>query len=401
MSPISDLSKHGFKNGPLWRLPFMSIGILFLVLLTITSVACNVDLPVFSNLKIEPARVKVGEEVTISVKVTIQRDQLVDVRLYIDGTLVETQSEFINPSKTFIFKRTENTPGTYSVDIQGLTGSYTVDPLPLPAQSPITYTITASSDIHGSISPAGVVPVNSGSNRALVINANLGYQIDNVMVDGVLVGAVASYDFNNVTANHTISASFVSSAPTTLSTPSPTPPLTTPSTTTTSALVPVTINFDQLTVPASGAATFPKDQYKSLGVIIFLPQKDYFVTVRHLLTGNGAYSQPYSISFGNTGVEVEFVNPSTGVDSVTNLVSAWVGDKSGERDEITMTAYDINGQVIATTIYVSQPQNRLDNATDFGLVEIRREGIHRIVFTDNNSSGADMDDFTFNPPNAP
>ena len=34
------------------------------------------------------------------------------------------------------------------------------------------------------------------------------YQIADVLVDGVSVGAVASYTFNDVAANHTIAASF-------------------------------------------------------------------------------------------------------------------------------------------------------------------------------------------------
>jgi hypothetical protein len=232
MSVISASSTRGSRNRFLERVLLFakaSIGFLFLALLVTMSAACNVDLPVFSDLKIEPSRVKVGEEVTISARVTIERDQRIDVRLYIDGTLVETQSEFINPSRIFSFKRIENTPGTYHVDIEGLTGSYTVDPLPSPAQSPATYTITASSDTHGSISPVGALTVNSGSSQTFVISADVGYQVNKVMVDGVPVGALASYSFTNVTANHVISASFANivlpTATATTSTPSPTPTL--------------------------------------------------------------------------------------------------------------------------------------------------------------------------------
>jgi hypothetical protein len=167
-----------------------------------------------------------------------------------------------------------------------------------------------------------------------------------------------------------------------------------------------TINFDSLTVPESGAAAIPKDQFKQLGVI-FTPvsadssqRNDTFSVVRHLLTGNGAHSQPYAASYGWSGwkLEASFVDSNTGADAVTNFVSAYVGDKSGEPDAITMTAYDMNGNVIASASYTSQPQSRLDDATDFGVVEIAREGIHRVVFTDDSSSGADMDDFAFNPP---
>jgi hypothetical protein len=71
-----------------------------------------------------------------------------------------------------------------------------------------TYTITASAGTGGTISPSGSVSVNYGANQAFSITANTGYQIASVTVDGVSQGAIASYTFTNVTANHTISASF-------------------------------------------------------------------------------------------------------------------------------------------------------------------------------------------------
>ena len=72
-----------------------------------------------------------------------------------------------------------------------------------------TYTITASAGANGSITPSGAVSVNSGDNQTFTIAANNGYHVADVLVDGVSVGAVTGYSFNNVTANHTISASFV------------------------------------------------------------------------------------------------------------------------------------------------------------------------------------------------
>jgi hypothetical protein len=71
-----------------------------------------------------------------------------------------------------------------------------------------TYTITPSVGIGGVISPASAVSVNSGANQTITISPNTGYGIANVVVDGTSVGAVSTYTFTNVTANHTISASF-------------------------------------------------------------------------------------------------------------------------------------------------------------------------------------------------
>ena len=71
-----------------------------------------------------------------------------------------------------------------------------------------TYIITASAGTGGTISPNGSVSVNHGANQAFTITANTGYQVSSVTVDGTSVGAVSSYTFSNVTANHTISATF-------------------------------------------------------------------------------------------------------------------------------------------------------------------------------------------------
>jgi YDG domain/MBG domain (YGX type)/F5/8 type C domain len=71
-----------------------------------------------------------------------------------------------------------------------------------------TFNIIASAGAGGTITPQGTVMVPSGSNQAFTIAANTGFQIADVLADGVSVGAVSSYTFNNVTANHTISATF-------------------------------------------------------------------------------------------------------------------------------------------------------------------------------------------------
>ncbi|MCC6649833.1 MAG: hypothetical protein IT348_01635, partial [Candidatus Eisenbacteria bacterium] len=71
-----------------------------------------------------------------------------------------------------------------------------------------TYTITASAGANGSISPSGAVSVDHGANQAFTITPDANYHVADVLVDAVSVGAVTSYTFTNVTASHTISASF-------------------------------------------------------------------------------------------------------------------------------------------------------------------------------------------------
>ena len=71
----------------------------------------------------------------------------------------------------------------------------------------IRYSITATTDVNGSISPAGVTNICSGD-QSYVITPNSGYHISDVQVDGSSVGAVTSYTFSSVAANHSINATF-------------------------------------------------------------------------------------------------------------------------------------------------------------------------------------------------
>jgi hypothetical protein len=73
------------------------------------------------------------------------------------------------------------------------------------------FTITASAGSGGSISPSGGVVVAQGASQTFTITPNSGFSISSVTVDGANQGAVTSYTFNNVQANHTISAAFQSS----------------------------------------------------------------------------------------------------------------------------------------------------------------------------------------------
>ncbi|MEK7399912.1 MAG: cohesin domain-containing protein, partial [Candidatus Poribacteria bacterium] len=75
-----------------------------------------------------------------------------------------------------------------------------------------TFTITASAGANGSIIPSGTLNVNSGTDLIFAIIANVGYHIADVLVDGASVGVVNIYTFTNVTANHTISATFEATA---------------------------------------------------------------------------------------------------------------------------------------------------------------------------------------------
>ncbi len=71
------------------------------------------------------------------------------------------------------------------------------------------YTITASAGSNGSISNSGISTICEGNSSVTYsITTNSGYFIEDVLIDGVSQGAISTYKFNNVTANHTISATF-------------------------------------------------------------------------------------------------------------------------------------------------------------------------------------------------
>lgn len=71
-----------------------------------------------------------------------------------------------------------------------------------------SYTIAASAGTNGSISPSGSISVAPGANQTFTITTNSGYAVSSVLVDGASVGAVSTYSFSNVQANHAISATF-------------------------------------------------------------------------------------------------------------------------------------------------------------------------------------------------
>ena len=71
-----------------------------------------------------------------------------------------------------------------------------------------TYIIHATAGAGGTITPSDAVSVDEGADQTFAISADAGYQIWNVLVDGVSVGTGKTYTFVDVQKNHTIAASF-------------------------------------------------------------------------------------------------------------------------------------------------------------------------------------------------
>jgi hypothetical protein len=73
--------------------------------------------------------------------------------------------------------------------------------------------ITASAGAHGSISPNGSTTAVKGDTLAFTITADPSYVIDQLLVDGLSVGALGTYSFTNIQAAHSIAASFKATTP--------------------------------------------------------------------------------------------------------------------------------------------------------------------------------------------
>jgi parallel beta-helix repeat protein len=78
---------------------------------------------------------------------------------------------------------------------------------------PTDNTITSTAGTGGSIDPEGVINVSEGGDQTFTIIPLECYQIADVLVDGVSVGAVSTYIFEDIQLDHAIQASFVVPGP--------------------------------------------------------------------------------------------------------------------------------------------------------------------------------------------
>lgn len=93
-------------------------------------------------------------------------------------------------------------------DVNVVTGTEVPNPLAGGFTVKAVHTITVNSGPNGAIAPAGPVKVIEGSNQAFTITPAAGYHTVDVAVDGVHMGVVTDYTFENVTTDHLITATF-------------------------------------------------------------------------------------------------------------------------------------------------------------------------------------------------
>ena len=73
-----------------------------------------------------------------------------------------------------------------------------------------TYTITPTAGANGSIAPSEATIVNYGTDLEFTITPDPGYRIEDVWIDEESVGAVTSYTFTDISTDHSIAATFIS-----------------------------------------------------------------------------------------------------------------------------------------------------------------------------------------------
>lgn len=82
---------------------------------------------------------------------------------------------------------------------------FVIEPLEIVLEK---YTVTATAGEGGSISPAGEKEVTEGDSVRYEITASEGYVVEDVLVNGESVGAVANYEATNISSDMTIEAKF-------------------------------------------------------------------------------------------------------------------------------------------------------------------------------------------------
>jgi len=154
------------------------------------------------------------------------------------GPLAQGASMTLDPKPTYVVKtedigeltNTVSVKGFYCINtlafkvVNGSNGNYVTDedsakvvvtaPTTTTTTTVVTvagimdYNITASRGSGGSITDEGVTTVAEGASKTYMMDPDDGYEISDVMVDGVSVGAVESFAFTNVKADHTIYVDF-------------------------------------------------------------------------------------------------------------------------------------------------------------------------------------------------
>ena len=179
------------------------------VYITSGKVTANIRIEGDSNTNGLTARLQISSGATLNgnVSIGVHSTGLAENKLQNEGTINGdvslgdrtglTNTGTINGTVTVGEIVIVDNSGTITGDIVGA------------VQDTASDTITATAGPNGSISPSGAVVVPAGEAQTFTITPDTGYDIQDVLVDGVSVGARTSVTFMSAIQDHTIMASFV------------------------------------------------------------------------------------------------------------------------------------------------------------------------------------------------
>ena len=111
-------------------------------------------------------------------------------------------SVILDDSSQTIPSQTEASGEVMTISLENITSNHNL----VVTSEPFKYTITTSAGSNGSITPSATV--NYGSSKIINMSPSTGYEVNEVIVDGINKGKITTYTFNNITDNHTISVTF-------------------------------------------------------------------------------------------------------------------------------------------------------------------------------------------------
>ncbi|RZJ66923.1 MAG: T9SS type A sorting domain-containing protein [Flavobacterium sp.] len=138
-----------------------------------------------------------------------------------DASSIQVQPVFVSQNDLHLVAGSNPTIDGIGTPIASVTNDFDclprnpLTPTPGASESNVAgFIISASAGTNGTISPVGTTSVPTNGNQTFTITPNCAYAVADVLVDGVSQGAITTYTFSNVNANHSISATFSATVPT-------------------------------------------------------------------------------------------------------------------------------------------------------------------------------------------
>jgi hypothetical protein len=251
------------------------------------------------------------------------------------------------------------------------------------APPPTTFIITATAGTNGTISPSGAVSVTSGQSRKFDIIPANGYKIATLKVDNVDVTATSSYTFTNVTANHTIAATFSANPVTTYiitatagvgGTITPTGQVSVPSGTgkTFDALVSSGYVFKEFIVDGSPAASDGGYSFTNVtanhtihATFVTAPPPPTSYTIFASAGPNGTISSPGTTTVSSGGSKTYTITPNAGYQIASLIVN---GNAVTPATTYTFANVTSNKTIAVTFSLVPPPSGTSLNVRTYGAI---------------------------------